>query len=104
MLAGLDSPAGPGLPLVACHDPNQTYTFSVLTPTAANGIAGVVNNQLTYTPDNGFSGLDTFQFRATQVGSGLMVDGYAVVFVSATRSAAGGWTDYRSPGYPGSPR
>ncbi len=48
----------------------------------ANGVAGVVNDQLTYVANMGFSGQDDFLFRVTDSG-GLWAEGIAVVMVNA---------------------
>lgn len=74
--------ATPVDPIVADADPADTYEFSI-TDIAANGSASVIGDQLAYTPDSGFVGLDSFRFVAVQVGgSGYVFEGIAVVAVN----------------------
>ena len=69
------------LPLVTDPDIGNTHIISVATQ-PANGSAEVVNNRLVYTPDAGFTGTDSFTFRAVDLG-GLSVVGTANITVQA---------------------
>ncbi len=76
-----DTSATPVDPIIADADPSDTYEFSI-SEDAANGTASVVGDQLGYTPDTGFVGLDSFRFIASQVGGdGYVYEGTAVVIV-----------------------
>ncbi len=66
-------------PIVVDPDSGNTHTFTLVTP-AANGLASVVANRLTYLPNLAFSGTDSFTFRATDAG-GLSVVGTATATV-----------------------
>jgi hypothetical protein len=55
---------GPILPAVSDPDEGDSVTFSIVTQ-PANGTASADANGLYYTPETGFSWLDTFTFRAT---------------------------------------
>jgi len=61
-------------------DVGDTHTLSIVKQ-PLNGTAQVIDNKLVYTPKDGFSGSDSFQFRATDPGD-LFVDGTASVTVS----------------------
>lgn len=75
------TPASPVAPMIADRDTTDTYDFEIKDD-AENGSASVVGNQLAYTPDAGFVGIDAFQFRAMQTGSGFTIVGTAVVVVT----------------------
>jgi len=66
-------------PQVTDPDADDTHNFSIVSD-PENGSAQVTNNKLVYTPNSGFSGSDSFQFRATDPGD-LFVDGTASVTV-----------------------
>ena len=67
-------------PLVADRDASDSYDYEIK-DNASNGTAVVVGNQLAYTPDAGFVGIDSFRFRATQNGGGFTIFGTAIVVV-----------------------
>ncbi|HPF37564.1 MAG TPA: hypothetical protein P5081_08515 [Phycisphaerae bacterium] len=77
-----DQAASPVMPLVA-DDAAFAHTFTITT-LAAHGAAGVAGNLLTYSPQPGYFGADSFGFRATRNGSTEFVDGIAVVVVQET--------------------
>lgn len=92
-----DIPASPVTPLVADVG-GFVHSFSVVAP-AAHGTAGVSGNQLTYTPDPGYYGMDSFRFRATRVGPGTFVEGYAVVIVDEAKCLGPTDLDFNCDGY-----
>lgn len=92
-----DNPASPVTPLVADVG-GFVHSFSVVAP-AANGTAGVSGNQLTYSPDPGYYGMDSFRFRATRVGPGTFVEGYAVVIVDEAKCLGPTDLDFNCDGY-----
>jgi len=66
---------------VSDPDVGDIHIISIVSePT--NGSAQVISNKLVYTPNTGFVGGDSFQFKATDVG-GLSVNGIASVTVVA---------------------
>ncbi|MCF6324801.1 MAG: Ig-like domain-containing protein [Gammaproteobacteria bacterium] len=77
---------------VTDSDDGDNHVISIFS-SPSNGNAQVIGNQLVYTPNGGFSGSDSFQFRATDSG-GLSVIGTASVTVLAsadsTDSGSGG--------------
>jgi VCBS repeat-containing protein len=80
-----DTPSSGVTPVVTDPDTDDSHTFTIVTG-PANGSASVVANQLVYTPNAEFSGIDSFTFRATDSG-GLSVDGTATVTVNAVNDA-----------------
>lgn len=66
---------------VSDPDAGDTHTIAIVSQ-PSNGSAQVIANKLFYTPDSGFVGNDSFQFRATDSG-GLSVTGTASVTVLA---------------------
>src|SRR5262249_42615527 len=86
------------VPWVDDSDVSDTFTFHVLTP-PANGSAVAVKHHsaLQYTPNTGFTGTDSFTFRATDQ-NGNLVDGTAQfriydaasAFVKCTRQRQAG--------------
>lgn len=78
-----DSSAPPVLPEVEDVDRDiegDSFTFT-LVGQAQHGTAAVIDNQLSYQPDPGFSGSDGFTFLATDTG-GATVEGLAQVTVN----------------------
>ena len=67
-------------PSVTDPDTGDSFSFTIVSA-ATHGTAGVNSTQLTYTPDAGYSGADSFTFRATDAG-GLSVVGTASVTVN----------------------
>src|SRR2546421_75048 len=59
-----DTSSAPVTPSVTDSDASDTFTFSIVT-TPGRGSASVVTGKLVYTPDPGFSGQDSFTYRAT---------------------------------------
>ncbi len=66
---------------VSDPDIGDTHIISIVSQPEF-GNAAVVNNQLVYIPNSGFSGTDSFQFNASDLG-GLSVNGVASVTVFA---------------------
>ncbi|MDJ0837856.1 MAG: Ig-like domain-containing protein [Acidobacteriota bacterium] len=73
-------------PVVTDPDAGDTHTYT-LAVDPAHGRAAVVNNRLSYRPDPGFFGYDSFGFLAKDSG-GLWVMGTAKVLVENTNNAA----------------
>jgi len=69
-------------PQVSDPDVGDTHIISIVSQ-PSNGSAQVISNRLVYTPDTGFTGNDSFQFRARDSG-GLSVNGTASVTVLET--------------------
>jgi len=67
------------IPSVTDPDIEDSHLYSIVSQ-PAHGSATVVNNRLVYTPSTGYTGTDSFTFRATDLG-GLSVDGTASVTV-----------------------
>ena len=68
-------------PAVTDVDIGDSFTFSIVTfPT--NGSAGIVGNQLVYTPNADYNGADSFTYRATDSGA-LWINGTASVTVNS---------------------
>ena len=61
-------------------DAGDSHLVSIVSQ-PSNGNAQVIDNKLVYTPNSGFVGNDSFQFRASDLG-GLSVEGTATVVVS----------------------
>ncbi len=66
-------------PTVVDPDAGNTHFYEVVTQ-PANGTASVENNRLVYLPNSGYLGVDSFTFRATDLG-GLFVEGTATITV-----------------------
>ena len=81
MMTAQDTPAPPVTPSIASANPLDPIDFSIASD-APNGTAGVAGNQLTYEPDPGFFGVDSFTFVAAETGDGYVIEGCAVVVVA----------------------
>ena len=66
----------------------DALTISILTQ-PANGTASVVNNQLVYTPNDGFLGSDTLTYQASD-GRGGFATGTVTINVTANSITEGG--------------
>jgi hypothetical protein len=69
----------PVVPTVVDGDPGDSFVFSIVTQ-PSNGTARIESNALRYMPNAGFTGTDSFTFRATDE-AGDWVDGIASVKV-----------------------
>jgi len=67
-------------PDVIDDDVGDTHEISLPSSNTVNGSVQVIDNELVYTPNDGFSGRDSFQFVATDSGN-LSVEGTASVTV-----------------------
>jgi hypothetical protein len=77
----MNQPSAGVIPAVDDPDIQDSHLFSIVTQ-PAHGSAAVVNNRLVYTPNTGYTGADSFTFKASDLG-GLSVNGTATVNVTA---------------------
>ena len=73
---------------VSDPDAGDSHLVSIVSQ-PSNGNAQVIDNKLVYTPNSGFVGNDSFQFRASDLG-GLSITGTASVTVIAKPPSGGG--------------
>jgi hypothetical protein len=62
----IDVPYSYNLALIAGDTDGGIVTFTITTP-PSNGIAGITGNILTYTPNTGYTGIDSVDYTATDI-------------------------------------
>ena len=81
----------PSTPTIDDPTPADSFTFEILTQ-PENGVAEIVDGQIRYTPEVGYTGDDFFTYRVTDSAGGSVV-GTASVSVSAVDTAISGVID-----------